>query len=369
MNKSELQAKIAKMETGLNNPNIQGAARKALETSLEKARGQLAKLEQTAPKKTPAKAKPKAATKKTPAKPKVAPKKDTVPKTVTPTYSWRKKTDVAALSPVQIKCRHYHLRVETPTKVSLKRTGKSSMVVTAQVGDHIIFDEQGYAMYVMEAASFARKCSTTPSPTPATQKAASTYPTHERSTSKPLSSRKSTSRTTRKNKKTTSTKVTKKKATTSTKKADSAYMKTIRAFNQEVEQIRKSYQQPEADQAKVKQDLKDLASKAKQKNYIAFVERKIKRLQKDEVRATKAEITRIGIALRPLVQTLRGTLQDAASENRKVLEPTYENLIHWAKAPGQYDLAGVDAAAERKVTAKAKVNKKEEVGFLEWVFG
>jgi hypothetical protein len=86
--------------------------------------------------------------------------------------------------------------------------------------------------------------------------------------------------------------------------------------------------------------LRELAVKSDQKNYSAYVERKIKRLDKDGVRITKAEIIRIGIALRPLVQSVRGTLQDAQNTNRKVLEPTLDNLVRWAKSPGGYDLAG-----------------------------
>lgn len=357
MNKSELQAKIAKMEKGLANPNIQGDTRKALQLSLGKARKQLATLEKSESKKLTTKAKPKAAIKSPPT---------AKPRSGTATYSWRKKTDVGLLSPVQIKCRHYHFRVEKPTKVSLKRSGKSSMVVTAQAGDHIIFDEQGYAVYIMEAASFARKCATTPSPTRPTKKQVSTHSTHSKAVSKPRKASTNNKKATR-SKPSSSQSTSKKKP--SSKQNDSSYMKTIQAFNREVEKIRKAYQQPEANQVKVKQDLKSLAAKAGQKNYLAFVERKIKRLQKDEVQATKAEIVRLGIALRPMIQTLRGALQDVASENRKVLEPTYENLIRWSKSPGQFDLAGVDAAPDRKATTKAKVGAREEKGFLEWLFG
>ncbi|MEL6660678.1 MAG: hypothetical protein AAFR36_29705, partial [Bacteroidota bacterium] len=187
MNKSELQAKIAKMEKGLGNPNIQGTAREALQTSLEKARAQLANLEQAKPPAKATKAKPTA-------------KRTATPNTV---YSWRKKTDVAQLSPVQIKCQHYHLKVEKPTKVSLKRTGKSSMVVTAQVGDHIIFDNEGYAVYIMEGNSFSKKCSS------------------EAKTAKPKAG---TNGNTRHKKK------------TQPKKTQSNYSKSIRAFNSEVEQ-------------------------------------------------------------------------------------------------------------------------------------
>jgi hypothetical protein len=343
MTKTQLQAKIAKMEKGLKNPNIQGAAREALEKSLKTAKEQLAGM--SAPKilvvkpshgKTETKA----------AAPKKAPASSSPTKNI-PLYSWKKKTDLSKLQAVSINCQHYHLKVEKATKVSLKRTGKAAMVVTAQPGDHIIFDHEGYVVYIMEAGSFAKKCTTTAVKQPVAKKITEIKPTTKKKAArKPKAP-------------------AKKKATP---KAPSSYTKSIQSFDKEVDNIRTTYKKPEADQQQVKEDLKALAAKSDQKNYTAYVERKIKRLDKDGVRITKAEIIRIGIALRPLVQSVRGTLQDAQNTNRKVLEPTLDNLVRWAKSPGGYDLAGVDAAAGRKATAKAKVTAPEKKGFLEWLF-
>ncbi|MGH1437855.1 MAG: hypothetical protein ACRBG0_25680 [Lewinella sp.] len=352
MTKTELQAKIAKMEKGLENPNIQGAAREALQQSLKTAKEQLAGMSEPEPlvekpvKERPAKKKATATKKATPAKTATT-AKTSPPANNTPEYSWQKKTDLAALQAVNMSCQHYHLKIDQPTKVSLKRTGKTAMVVTAQPGDHIIFDHEGYAVYIMEAGSFAKKCTTAAVEQPVAKKVTETKPaTKKKAAPKP----KATS---------------KKKASP---KAKSDYTKAIQSFDKEVDHIRTTYKKPEADQEQVKEDLKALAAKSDQKNYTAYVERKIKRLDKDGVRITKEEIIRIGIALRPLVQSVRGTLQDAQNTNRKVLEPTLDNLVRWAKSPGGYDLAGVDAEAGRKATAKAKVTAPEKKGFLEWIF-
>ncbi|WP_020539308.1 hypothetical protein [Lewinella cohaerens] len=344
MTKTQLQAKIAKMEKGLDNPNIQGAAREALTKSLKTAKEQLAGMSE--PKILMVKPSHGKTEQKKAAVPKKAQTSSSPTKNI-PLYSWQKKTDLSKLQAVNINCQHYHLKIEKATKVSLKRTGKSAMVVTARPGDHIIFDHEGYAVYIMEAGSFAKKCTTTAAKQPVAKKATAAKPTtKKKAVRKPKAP-------------------AKKKAAPKTK---NNYTKAIQSFDKEVDNIRTTYKKPEANQEQVKEDLKALAAKSDQKNYTAYVERKIKRLDKDGVRITKEEIIRIGIALRPLVQSVRGTLQDAQNTNRKVLDPTLDNLVRWAKSPGGYDLAGVDAAAGRKATAKAKVTDPEKKGFLEWLF-
>lgn len=51
------------------------------------------------------------------------------------------------------------------------------MVVTAQPGDHIIFDHEGYAVYIMESGSFAQKCTTVSSKQLVAKKATEAKPT------------------------------------------------------------------------------------------------------------------------------------------------------------------------------------------------
>lgn len=232
--------------------------------------------------------------------------------------------------------------------MSLKKTGSTSVVVTAKPGDHIIFDEDGYAVFVMEAGSFKKKC---------TEKKKELHQPSRKPSSKAATATKM--------KAAPKKKPVKKKRTYA---KPSPYMTAINAFNKEVESIRKAYKKPETDQAKLREDIAALALKSDQKNYTDYLERRIKRLKDQKIRATDAEIVRIGIALRPLVQTLRGTLRDAKTDNRKVLEPSLDNLIRWSKSPGQYDLAGVDASGEKTPTVKANVKAKERQGFVEWLF-
>lgn len=87
------------------------------------------------------------------------------------------------------------------------------------------------------------------------------------------------------------------------------------------------------------------------------------------MRITKAEVIKIGIALRPLIQSLRGSLTDVSAENAKVLEPNLDNLIRWTKQPGQYDLAGVDTEEQKQPTVQAKVKPQEKRDWWKWVFG
>ena len=330
MTRSELQGKIAKMEAGLENPNIQGAAREALEQSLDKAKKQLAGMadkEEAKPKPGPAKPK-KPSKKKTPAQPASA-------------YSWKKKVPVSELKPIQLTCRHYHLPVTKETRVSLKRTGASSVVVTARPGDHLIFDDQGYLVFVMEGKSFERKCA------------------EEKPATKP---------------KAKASRKPKPKAKPSKKpkarpKAKTEGQKVIARFDQEIETIRKKQNKPAEVDASLRELLLEQKKTSLQKNYQEYVARRIQCLEKDEVRITKAEIIQIGIALRPMVQSLRGSLSDVKAKNAKTLEPTLENLIRWTKNPGGYDLLGVDTDEKRKVTTKAKVQPKEKTGWLEWLFG
>ena len=352
MNKSELQTKIAKMEAGLDNPNILGAAREAMIKALGTAKEQLKKMEakeKATPKVKAQKASPKKAD---PVKPKPAQKPKRKGSSAKSSFSWLKKANVASLAPMQFKCEFYHQEVKEATRVSLKKTGKTSVVVTAQPGDHIIFDGQGRAMFIMEKGSFAQKCTD--------KVGAPAAKVNKPKSSKPKAAPKKKAA------------APKKPSTSKTKRKPSApsdYMKAIDTFNKEVDAIRKNYNAATTDQDKLQEELKGLAGKADQKNYVAFVERKIKRLQSDQVRATDAEIIRLGIALRPMVQSIRGTLRDTSTDNKKVLEPSLENLIRWAKSPGQYDLAGVDASAKEKPTVKAKVKQQEKTGFLEWLFG
>jgi len=74
-------------------------------------------------------------------------------------YSWRKAVELAKLNRVFINVPHYHIHVEKEMTVRLKGNGNSSIDVLAKPGEHLIFDDKGFLVYVMNAASFKRKYS------------------------------------------------------------------------------------------------------------------------------------------------------------------------------------------------------------------
>jgi len=72
------------------------------------------------------------------------------------------------------------------------------------------------------------------------------------------------------------------------------------------------------------------------------------------------EVVRIG----KHVESLRSTysqVMDEGSDNKNRLTPTKENLVRWMKAPGKFDLIGVDTASKTDATADLKHVKKETI--------
>ncbi len=73
-------------------------------------------------------------------------------------FSWKNKVPVENLQPIVMHCQHYIKKIESPTLVSLKGTGSASIQVKAQTGEYLIFDDQGYPVFIMNPTSFAKKC-------------------------------------------------------------------------------------------------------------------------------------------------------------------------------------------------------------------
>lgn len=57
------------------------------------------------------------------------------------------------------------------------------------------------------------------------------------------------------------------------------------------------------------------------------------------------------------LRTLGGQMVDNAAINRKVLDPTPENLVRWMKDPAKFDMKGVDAPRATPATANLKISK------------
>lgn len=73
-------------------------------------------------------------------------------------FSWKKKVAIEKLKPIVLHCQHYVKTIGSPTLVSLKGSGNSSVQVTAQKGEYLILDDQGYPVFIMNPSSFNKKC-------------------------------------------------------------------------------------------------------------------------------------------------------------------------------------------------------------------
>lgn len=60
-------------------------------------------------------------------------------------------------------------------------------------------------------------------------------------------------------------------------------------------------------------------------------------------------------------RSFRSQFIDNGSDNKRRLTPTKENLVRWMKAPGKFDLIGVDTASKTDATADLKHVKKETI--------
>ena len=57
-------------------------------------------------------------------------------------------------------------------------------------------------------------------------------------------------------------------------------------------------------------------------------------------------------------RTLGAIMVDGGVDHKKRLSPTPENLVRWMKAPGKFDLIGVDNFKENDPTADLKIKKE-----------
>ena len=73
-----------------------------------------------------------------------------------------------------------------------------------------------------------------------------------------------------------------------------------------------------------------------------------------------SEIVSIGRRING-TRSFRSQFIDNGSDNKRRLTPTKENLVRWMKAPGRFDLIGVDTASATDATADLKHVKKETI--------
>lgn len=302
-------------------------------------------------------------------------------------YSWKKAVPVSGLKPVVLHCQHYHLAVKEPTYVSLKGTGNASRKVKAKPGEHIIFDDKGHPVFIMNASSFARKCTEQSTVEkhkednhkPASKPNASTR--KPASKPKPKTSKTAQSPSKSDDKKPAAAKSTsaikpaaKKKETAPKKKTESkpkskpasSRRSPVEVIEQEIKDIRKTQKKDMSadDRQQFKKEYADLEEKASNKSYIGYIRSQLQAAEKDGVKLSEAQVKKLGQMIQPMIQNTTGAFLDMLTSNKKRLKPTYENLLRWTESPDRYDLIGVDTArTDETVTAR----KPKKPGIFELI--
>ena len=139
------------------------------------------------------------------------------------------------------------------------------------------------------------------------------------------------------------------------------FASVVEQVEKEVDDIRIKRKQPERNK-QTGNELADTYEKAwSEKDYIKVVRSKLERARQDKVKISEAEVIRLGIMIRPLIQSFRGALIDITSTNKRVLAPTLNNLLRWSQNPGRYDLVGVDIAGGAKPTVVARKVKRARI--------
>ncbi|MCB9267775.1 MAG: zeta toxin family protein [Lewinellaceae bacterium] len=308
-------------------------------------------------------------------------------------YNWKDNTDIKQLSPIVIHCQHYHLEAKEEMEVGLKGKGNATRKVPVKPGEHLIFDDGGYLVFVMDAESFERKCieQTTvevhekkkhrsasedkpkvaakkedkpkaapqakekPKPAPKAEEKPEERPKAE---PKPKAKAKKASAPRKKAKP-----AAKKEPASSTKpktgsKPQAKSNSTVDSIEKEINDIRKAQGKKPLDRDLFRKEYQDLAEKKDNKSYLAYIRKQLKQAQDEGVEFGEQEIINLGIAIRPLIQRKGAALLDILLTSKKVLAPTYDNLIRWTESPGRYDLQGVDVSAKAEESVKARKVKQ-----------
>lgn len=376
-------------------------------------------------------------------------------------YNWKDQADIKQLSPIVIHCQHYHLEAKEEMEVGMKGKGNATRKVPVKNGEHLIFDDKGFLVFVMDAESFERKCieqvtvegheaqkhggekvealekevqklkaelkaakidgddkeaskeekqepkaqaKAQPEPTPKAKeiagsadkeaekpkpapkmekkpepaakeeekpKAAEKGESKEapKAVSKPKAKAKPTAK--RKKAKLAAKKkpapkhktAPEPKAKETSKATASPSTTVVTAIEKEINDIRIAQGKKPLDKDLFRKEYQDLAEKKGNKSYLAYIRKQLKQAQDEDVEFGEQEIIKLGIAIRPLIQRPGSALLDILLTSKKVLAPTYDNLIRWTESPGRYDLQGVDISSKAKESVKAR--KVEEPSLWE----
>lgn len=361
-------------------------------------------------------------------------------------FSWKDQADLKQLSPIVIHCQHYHLEAREEMEVGLKGKGNATRKVPVKKGEHLIFDDKGYLVFVMDAESFERKCieqvtveahevqkhggndkvealekevqnlkaelkvakkdgddkegpekgrqepkahaKTQPEaapkaeekadpadkeaekpkpaskveekPEPATKEQEEPKAAEKgesKKVPKPTATPKAKAKPTAKRKKVKPAAKKKEAPKTNTQvtaKPEAAPSPTLATIEKEINDIRVAQGKKPLDKDLFRKEYQDLAEKKDNKNYLAYIRKQLKQAQNEGVDFSETDIIKLGIAIRPLIQRPGSALLDILLTSKKVLAPTYDNLIRWTESPGRYDLQGVDISAKVKDSVKAR---------------
>lgn len=266
-------------------------------------------------------------------------------------HTWKKTTPLDQLEPVVLHCQHYQITVKEPIVVGIKGSGNATQKVNVKPGEHLIFDEQGYLVFIMNADSFARKC---------TEK--TTIKEHEAKKHKTETIVKAKPEAVKPKKKVAPKPSVEVKAKSNRKSPQEI-------LESEIRDVVKILDQPQPSKEEIQrlpEELKDIEKRVKstaKKSTITYIEKKAKKIEEGK-KLSKEEIVKLALAAQPLIRSGRSVVMDTLFSNRKRLEPTVDGLLRWLGAPGRYDLIGVDVSDEVQPTVKPKPSQRSILEIL-----
>lgn len=234
------------------------------------------------------------------------------------------------MKPVVLHCQHYHIAVKEETPVGIKGTGQHTNTITTKPGEHLIFDDKGHLVFIMDAASFARKCNekTVTKEATTTRKDAS----HASPQASPKTDRRSP-------------------------------YEVLEAEIKDVSRILDKKTISKADTAQLPEELKDIEQRSAKQSTINYIEKKARKIEEGK-KLSREEVIRLALAAQPLVRSGRSVVLDTLFTNKKRLEPTVDGLLRWLKNPSGYDLIGVDVKDSVKATVKPRRPKQDLLEIL-----
>jgi predicted ABC-type ATPase len=276
-------------------------------------------------------------------------------------HSWKKVTAKSQLKPVVLHCQHYHLPVTKEMPVGIKGTGNRTNNVTAKPGEHLIFDDKGKLVFIMDAASFALKCNDQGTVDEHVKEKHIGEEPKKITVAAPSS--KSSGKTSKKTKKTSKPAPKSSKKTTQDRRSPYAILE---AEIKDVTKILDKKKISKEDADRLPDELKDIDTRAKKsarQTTINYIKKKALKIDQGK-KLSEAEVIKLALAAQPLIRSGRSVVLDTLFTNKKRLDPTVDGLLRWLKAPDRYDLIGVDVKDSAKATVKPKRPKQDLLSIL-----